>query len=153
MRCACSEGPYPSNFTEYVRTSAALAASDFGGAPRQRWPSLQMRSADDASKQRSNKQHCRPCFRSSARALSDRLFADKASLARFPVYLGGFRFPPSSNLIHPRLGGLEMDEAKPMIVPKLVAVTKADWRTPAKRRSCAELILAPSAQSIEFRTA
>jgi hypothetical protein len=62
------------------------------------------------------------------------LFADKASLARFPVYLGGFRFPPSSNLIHPRLGGLEMDEAKPMIVPKLVVVTKADWRMPANTR-------------------
>jgi hypothetical protein len=30
-----------------------------------------------------------------------------------------------------------MDEAKPMIVPKLVAVTKADWRMPANtRQSC-----------------
>jgi hypothetical protein len=63
-------------------------------------------------------------FRSPARALSDRLLvADKA--ARRGDAEGSFDWP---NLIHPNNGGPKMDEANPMIVPKLVAVTKADWR-------------------------
>jgi hypothetical protein len=64
-----------------------------GGAPRD-GPPTSMRSADDAEAAEPNKPQTNNiaagCFRSLARALSDRLlFADKASLARFPVGLGG----------------------------------------------------------------
>jgi hypothetical protein len=60
--------------------------------------------------------------RQQKRYLIDRWLLTKRAWRGFPVSRQALT---SSNQ---SLGGRQLDEAKPMIVPKLVAVTEADWR-------------------------